>query len=156
VTTDVFNPRLAHLLNNSKFARLIITGTGSPPADDGTEPVAAWMKQRAVRDSLFLQANVSRENGMAMGEIRVRNLSTCGLMAECKLALRSNDDIIVSLRGLGDVPGRVVWAKGNRIGIAFANEIDPRLARKPVGNNPAKGIPFYVRYLGHTAPPRRM
>jgi hypothetical protein len=76
-------------------------------------------------------------------------------MAESKLALRVDDNIVISLRGIGDVPARVVWAKGNRIGIAFAHEIDPRLARKPVGSDPAKGIPFYVRYLGHTQPHRR-
>jgi hypothetical protein len=153
VTTSVFNPRLAHLLNDPKFARQVITGGGTPP--EGLEPIEAWMKQRAVRDSLFLQAPVSRENGMALGEIRVRNLSSCGLMAENKLALRVDENVIVSLRGIGDVPARVVWAKGNRIGIAFAHEIDPRLARKPVGNDPSKGIPFYVRYLGHTQPNRR-
>ena len=154
MTTNVFNPRLAHLLNDPKFARLVITGAGTPP-DGHVEPVQAWMKQRAVRDSLFLQANVSRENGMAVGEIRVRNLSSCGLMAESKIALRVDDGVIVSLRGIGDVPARVVWAKGNRIGIAFSHEIDPRMARKPVGNDPAKGIPFYVRYLGNTAQFRR-
>lgn len=154
MTTDnVFNPRLAHLLNDPKFARQVITGSGTAP--ESVEPVEAWMKQRAVRDSLFLQANVYRENGMMLGEVRVRNLSTCGLMAESKLALRAKDDIIVSLRGVGDVPAHVVWAKGNRIGVAFAHEIDPRMARKPVGNDPSKGIPFYVRYLGHTMPHRR-
>jgi hypothetical protein len=153
--TDVFNPRLAHLLNHPKFARQIITGAGTPPSAGSAEPVEAWMKQRAVRDSLFLQANISRENGMAMGEVRVRNLSSAGLMAESKLALRVDDSIIVSLRGVGDVPGRVAWAKGNRIGIAFAHEIDPRMARKPVGNDPAKGIPFYVRYLGSSTQYRR-
>ena len=154
MTTDsVFNPRLAHLLNDSKFARQVITSSGTPP--EGAGQVEGWMKQRAVRDSIFIQANVYRENGMALGEVRVRNLSTCGLMAESKLALRADEHIIISLRGVGDVPARVVWAKGIRIGIAFAHEIDPRMARKPVGNDPAKGIPFYVRYLGHTGPHRR-
>lgn len=155
MTTDsVFNPRLAHLLNDSKFARQVITGSGTPP--EGTQQVEGWMKQRAVRDSIFIQASVYRENGMALGDVRVRNLSTAGLMAESKLALRADEQIIVSLRGVGDVPARVVWAKGIRIGLCFAHEIDPRLARKPVGNDPSKGIPFYVRYLGNTGPNRRL
>lgn len=154
MTTDAFNPRLAHLLCDPKFARQVIAGGGASP--DGLEPVEAWMRQRAVRDSLFLQAQISRENGMGMGEVRVRNLSSWGLMAETKFALRVDDTIVVSLRGVGDVPARIVWAKGNRIGVAFAHEIDPRMARKPVGNDPAKGIPFYVRYLGNNARARRL
>ncbi len=93
---------------------------------------------------------------MAMGEARVRNLSPAGLMAECKIMLRVGDRVLLDLRGVGEVLGHVVWTKGPRVGIAFDREIDPRLARKPVGNNPAKGIPFYVRYLGNTAPPRRL
>ncbi len=127
-----------------------------PPNRDNIEPVAAWEKQRAVRDSLFLQAPICRENGMALGEARVRNLSANGLMADFKVMVRTGDRLIVILRGVGEVSGHIVWAKGSRIGLAFDREIDPRLARKPVGNNPAKGIPFYVRYLGHTAPPRRL
>lgn len=154
MTTDsVFNPRLAHLLNDPKFARQVVA-TGAMPGE-GAEQVEGWMKQRAVRDSIFIQASVYRENGMALGEVRVRNLSTAGLMAESKLALRADEHIIISLRGVGDVPARVVWAKGIRIGICFAHEIDPRMARKPVGNDPSKGIPFYVRYLGHSVPNRR-
>lgn len=154
MTTDGRNPRLAHLFNDSKFKGLIISGAGTPP--DGTsEPIAAWANQRAVRDSLFLQTNVYRENGMAMGEARVRNLSANGLMAECKIMLRVGDRVMMDLRGVGEVIGQVVWTKGNRIGLAFDRDIDPRLARKPVGNDPSKDIPFYVRYLGRTAPPRR-
>lgn len=155
MTTDASNPRLAHLLNDPKFRRLIIPGAGSPP-DDKSEPIAAWAKQRAVRDSLFLQTTVYRDNGMAMGEARVRNLSSNGLMAECKIMLRVGDRVVMDLRGVGEVIGSVVWTKGSRVGIAFDRDIDPRLARKPVGNDPSKDIPFYVRYLGRTAPPRRL
>jgi len=152
------NPRLAHLLNNPKFARTVITTPEAATAarEEQIEAVESWQRQRAVRDSLFLLTNVSRENRTARGEARVRNLSTTGLMAECKIMLRPGERVVMTLRGVGEVSGCVVWAKGLRVGIAFDREIDPRLARKTVGNDPGKGIPFYVRYLGHSMPNRRI
>ena len=126
----------------------------APLAPAQVAPVAAWEKQRAVRDSLFLLTNVARVRGGTSGEARVRNLSAAGLMAECKIMLRVGERVVFDLRGVGQVSGRVVWARGLRVGVLFDREIDPRLARKPVGTDPSKDIPYYVRYLP-PAPSRR-
>lgn len=143
--------RLAHLLGNPRFARLVLANPDRSSSQ--AEAVASWEHQRAVRDSLFLLTSVARENGTAHGEARVRNLSSTGLMAECKIMLRVGERVVFLLRGVGEVSGHVVWAKGLRVGVLFDREIDPRLARKPVGSDPGKDIPFYVRYLD--APARR-
>lgn len=144
------NPRIAHLLENPRFARTIVPSANKAAARERqVEAVEAWQQQRAVRDSLFLLTTVARENRSTKAEARVRNLSATGLMAECKSMYRSGERLVFMLRGVGEVSGCVVWAKGHRVGVAFDREIDPRLARKAVGNEPGKGIPFYVRYLGH-------
>lgn len=97
-----------------------------------------------------------RDTGEALGNAKVRNLSATGLMAECPFACAVDDRIVFDLRGIGPVAGRVAWAEETRIGVVFDREIDPQRVRKPVGNDPGKGIPLYVRYLGTPkAPPRR-
>jgi hypothetical protein len=150
------NPRLAHLLSNPRFAKTIVVSPEASAAREAqVEAVESWQRQRAVRDSLFLLTTVARENRSGKGEARVRNLSTTGLMAECKVMLRPGERVLFALRGVGEVSGCVVWAKGPRVGVAFDREIDPRLARKAVGNDPGKGIPFYVRYLGHSVQNKR-
>ena len=74
-------------------------------------------------------------------------------MADCDAVLAEGDRLVFDLRHIGPVPGAVSWTKDRRIGVAFDRDIDPQRVRKPVGQDPGKGIPFYVRYLG-TKPPR--
>jgi hypothetical protein len=44
--------------------------------------------------------------------------------------------VTVELRNIGVVPGSVAWVEGNRFGVAFADTIDPKLARSPVRAGP--------------------
>lgn len=90
--------------------------------------------QRAgSRDSLLLTAQI-RHAGLPEGkQVRVRNLSPGGLMAELNPPLASGTPVEVEVRGIGWVGGRIAWAAEGRVGIAFDSEIDPMLARKPVG-----------------------
>lgn len=88
--------------------------------------------REAVRDSLFL-AGVVRCSGGEEHKVRVRNLSAGGMMAECDSDFAEGDAVAVLLRGIGRVTGKVAWRTADRIGIAFDMEIDPKAARKPVG-----------------------
>lgn len=90
--------------------------------------------QRArKRDSLFLLARLTfRDSGREL-DVRVRNLSEGGLMAEGTDPLEIGLAVTVELRGVGAVPGKVAWYTDGRAGIAFDQVIDPRKARKPVG-----------------------
>ena len=67
--------------------------------------------------------------------MRVRNLSAGGLMADCTLPVAQGQAVEVELRNVGVVPGEIIWTRGQQIGVAFANRIDPRAARKPVGTH---------------------
>lgn len=100
----------------------------------------------APRDSLFLLTVLTSPAGVNLGRARVRNLSSTGLMADCERAFNKGDRVVMNLRGVGDVQGSIAWVKGDRVGIAFDDTIDPQLARKPVGQ--AKSdivLPDYLR-----------
>lgn len=83
------------------------------------------------RDSLFLSAKLSVDGGEPV-EVRVRNLSEGGLMAEGAPPAAIGAPVAVELRNLGTVPGKVAWYTENRAGISFDSPIDPQRARKPV------------------------
>jgi hypothetical protein len=96
-----------------------------------------------ARDSLLLTAQF-RVAGMPQAEtVRVRNLSAGGLMAEYAHAIERDTAVEIEVRGVGWVRGRIAWATDGRVGVAFDGEIDPRLARKPVGGG--TGTPHYVK-----------
>jgi len=85
------------------------------------------------RDSLFLMADL-RVDGMD-GEyrIKVRNLSAGGMMGEGTVRVVRGAVVSVHVRNIGWVAGTVAWVQENRFGVAFCDEIDPKLAREKVG-----------------------
>ena len=87
----------------------------------------------AARDSMFLQATLRPLSGVHSTpfNVRVRNLSAGGMMAEADSEIAVGDRITVELRNVGKVGGRVAWVREGRFGITFDAPIDPKLARKP-------------------------
>ncbi|MGV3511201.1 MAG: PilZ domain-containing protein [Novosphingobium sp.] len=85
------------------------------------------------RDSLFLMAEVRLAGAEAEHRVKVRNLSAGGMMAEGAMKVLRGTPVEVNLRNIGWVDGVVAWIQDNRFGIAFVEEIDPKLARAPVG-----------------------
>ncbi|WP_033919973.1 PilZ domain-containing protein [Sphingomonas sp. 37zxx] len=111
----------------------------SVPNPRGDETVDA--KRNATRDSLLLAATLRVDGDET--NVRIRNLSAGGLMAEYPIALASGTPVDIDVRGIGWVGGKVAWATDGRLGIAFDSPIDPKLARKPVGAG-AK-TPMYLK-----------
>ncbi|MGX7894012.1 PilZ domain-containing protein [Tsuneonella sp. HG222] len=97
------------------------------------------------RDSLLLMAEVRVDGGDTRQQVKVRNLSAGGMMAEGAMRVARGSLVVVTLRNIGDVEGSVAWVQDNRIGIAFVEEIDPKLARAPVGTVSAVHTPRFVR-----------
>lgn len=87
------------------------------------------------RDSLFLLAQVRVDGQDAPGRVKVRNLSAGGMMAEGSMKVIRGARIEVELRNLGWVAGTVAWCQGDRFGIAFVDDIDPKIARAPVAGS---------------------
>ena len=86
------------------------------------------------RDSMFLMATLRRASGDEIA-VKVRNLSSGGMMAECPVSLSRGEAIEAELRGIGTVVGTIAWTAGGRVGVAFAAPVDPRLARKPLASS---------------------
>jgi len=90
-------------------------------------------KRKAPRDSLFLSSTIMVAGAKAPVTVRVRNLSPGGMMVDGSKIFYKDARIFTDLRGIGEIEGRVAWATEERAGIAFDEEIDPKLARSPVG-----------------------
>jgi prepilin-type processing-associated H-X9-DG protein len=101
------------------------------------------------RDSLFLLAQLRVEGHDEVYRVKVRNLSGGGMMAEGIAAVSRGQLVQIELRNIGWVDGSVAWKQDDRFGIAFMDEIDPKLARAPVGTgaNPTLSTAHRVRPL---------
>lgn len=89
--------------------------------------------QRQIgRDSLFLMAELQAEGLDGKHRIKVRNLSSGGMMGEGPVHVLRGALVGVNIRNVGWVEGSVAWVQGNRFGVAFREEIDPTIARAPI------------------------
>ncbi len=86
------------------------------------------------RDSMLLMGTIKAAGDYARDTqpIRIRNLSSTGLMADSQVAYDEGASVEVELRGIGIVSGEIVWVRGGRMGITFHETIDPKRARRPV------------------------
>jgi hypothetical protein len=95
------------------------------------------------RDSLFVLADLQVEGDRADHKVKVRNLSAGGMMAEGPVKVLRGMPVSINLRNIGWVEGTVAWVQDSRFGIAFRDEIDPKIARAPVGAG--ETTPRFVR-----------
>lgn len=87
-------------------------------------------EQRQInRDSLFMLACLRLDGHDQVYRVKIRNLSSGGLMAEGDMRVVSGTPLELELRNVGWVGGTVAWVQGNRCGIAFNEEIDAKSVR---------------------------
>jgi hypothetical protein len=108
------------------------------------------------RDSLFLMADVRLAGSGDEHRVKVRNLSGGGMMAEGHVRVTRGAKLDINLRNIGWVPGVVAWIQDNRFGIAFMEEIDPKLAREPIGVQVDDNTPRFVKPIIAMADPTRL
>ncbi len=99
--------------------------------------------RQLARDSLFVLAELRVDGSANEHQIKVRNLSSGGMMGEGSVKVQSGTAVSVNVRNIGWVDGTVAWVQGNRFGVAFREEIDPKVARAPLVAG--EGTPRYVR-----------
>lgn len=87
--------------------------------------------RQIARDSLFVLAELRVDGLEGEHRIRVRNLSSGGLMAEGPIKVQRGQMVWTNVRNIGWVEGSVAWVQDSRFGIAFRDEIDPRVVRAP-------------------------
>lgn len=95
------------------------------------------------RDSLFVMADLRVEGVGEDRRVKVRNLSAGGMMAEGDVRVQPGAAVEVNIRNIGWIDGSVAWVQDNRFGIAFREEIDPKVARAPLTAGSSE--PQYVR-----------
>ena len=98
-----------------------------------------WQGKRTrQRDSMLLMGTIKAAGDEAAQPrpIRIRNLSSTGLMAEAQFDLGVGASVEIGLRGIDVVLGEVVWANGGKVGIRFRAEIDPTRTRTPIAPRP--------------------
>ncbi|WP_420607224.1 PilZ domain-containing protein [Novosphingopyxis sp.] len=120
-----------------------------PPFD--SEPDGAPHRDKD-RDSLFLQAVIRIPGKCDETSVRIRNLSSGGLMAEAPVEVERGDIVHIDLRNVGDVTGKVAWKAEGRFGIAFDRPIDPKQVRQPVGSKDER--PNFLKKLDMMGRPR--
>ncbi len=102
------------------------TPIGNHSPDSGAES-----QRRDQRDSLLVLARIKIEGEDGDGTaVRVRNVSSGGLMADVSDEYRPGMRVEVGLDGIGEMTGSVAWAEAGRIGVAFDHPIDKSRARK--------------------------
>jgi hypothetical protein len=116
---------------------------------DNTTAVA---KRRMNRDSLLLKATLRFPNNKEDREVRVRNLSAGGLMAEVPAGLFRGERVDVRIHNIGWVGGNVAWVSEGRVGIAFDHPINPKDARIAVGSSELEMPPHLKKLNSKTAP----
>ena len=100
-------------------------------------------KRSMDRDSLFLRAVLRFSNTKDEHEVRIRNVSAGGLMADIPTDAPRGEPVEIKLRSIGWVSGHIAWATDGRVGIAFDHHINPKDARNPV-NTGALDLPLYL------------
>lgn len=84
------------------------------------------------RDSLFLWATMRLAGQTESPRIKVRNLSSCGMMAQSPVHVACGERVVIELRNIGWVGGNVTWAGEGRFGIVFEHGIDCKAVRQIV------------------------
>ncbi|MFU7529017.1 PilZ domain-containing protein [Qipengyuania sp. ASV99] len=113
------------------------------------------LETRSVsRDSLFLLANVRIEQQSETHRARVRNLSDGGMMGEGAMPVKRGNRVTVELRNIGTIGGTVAWVQDQRFGIAFDEEVDSQLARKPAFESSNDDNHLNAPSYAHRAPPQ--
>lgn len=106
-------------------------------------PKSLDVQESRARDSLFLLADLTVEDTGEQHKVKVRNLSAGGMMVESDVEVAQGQRIVVDLRNIGPVRGQIAWVRSEKFGVAFDRQINPKLARKPVGTTAE--TPRYLR-----------
>jgi len=94
----------------------------SDPAGTEQEQSAGFKPRRAARQAVQGKANLSPQD-LYQVEVRVRDLSAAGFMAECAQPVRIGSYVMLDIPGVGPVRAQVRWQIGLRMGGMFLDPI---------------------------------
>ncbi len=82
------------------------------------------------RESIFLGAVINLGDEVQSHNVRVRNISSGGMMIDLAGPQPKGLVVVAEMKGIGEVRGYIAWSTENRTGIAFDRVVDPKLARQ--------------------------
>ena len=91
-----------------------------PPAE--TEPAQIFKPRRAQRMAVEEKARLRSQQWYQV-EVKVRNVSTCGFMAECAAPVMIGSYVSLDVPGVGPVHAQVRWQIGLQMGGMFLDPI---------------------------------
>jgi len=98
-------------------------------ANSVTLEAAGFACVREPRHRLMRRAIARIDNQMV--ELRLRNISSMGALAECKIPVTPGDELTIDIVGAGPVRGIVRWSQADQFGVQFDGQFDlGRLAPK--------------------------
>ena len=106
----------------------------------------------ADRDSMLLKATLRFASLKDDNEVRIRNLSSGGLMAEAPLRVARGEKVEINLRSIGWITGTIAWVTEGRLGISFDHPIDAKAVRNPIGQNMPE-LPRHLQKLNSQTTP---
>ncbi len=92
----------------------------------------AEQQRNKLRESIFLGAVIRFGASGEAVNVRVRNVSSGGMMVDTSGQREKGLPVVVELKSIGLVAGRIAWSTENRAGISFDSPVDPKLVRMPV------------------------
>ncbi len=93
-----------------------------------TDPNGTDGHRHAPRESLFLLGQ-RHMGGKEPLDVRIRNLSSTGMMVESPVLGTVGTAVHIELKGIGKCAARIAWIAEKRMGIALDEIIDPLKAR---------------------------
>ncbi len=91
------------------------------------------------RESLFMFAEVQVGQRAHRYRVRVRNLSSSGMMGAGNLRIERGMQLTVFLEGEEPIDGHVAWVQADRFGVAFTEDIDFAEVKNIAVNRAGKG-----------------
>lgn len=100
--------------------------------DNKVRPMDETDQRHITRDSLFVMADLRLDGSDEEHRIKMRNLSSGGMMGEGSVRVFRGAVVWVDIRNIGWIEGSIAWVQESRFGVAFREEIDPKVARAPI------------------------
>jgi len=97
----------------------------APDVHDQTDNPPDRRRPLLVRTDVTLRGKLIREGEPEL-DVRIRNLSQAGFMAECLQPIAPGTEVILGLPGVGEVPAQIRWNVAFRIGGLFHYELATR------------------------------
>src|SRR3712207_6691638 len=93
-----------------------------PSVSDGPDHGVPIRPRRTTRVSVDQASNLRSQHWYQI-EVKVRNVSTCGFMAECAAPVQIGSYVSLDVPGVGPVQAQVRWQLGVTMGGMFLDPI---------------------------------